>query len=135
MIEFSNQDHTAIRFMEDGVEKLVASDDERFADLAVEAAPFPISLPAEDDYRHAIQSLVDSHAQSRRYDNGNSLATYVTSSNPDWAAEAQAFVVWRDAVWAYAYAELDKVLSGERAQPNVEAFINELPAIAWPEAE
>lgn len=28
-----------------------------------------------DDYRRAIQRLIDAHAQSRRYDNGNSLAT------------------------------------------------------------
>lgn len=87
--------------------------------------------PNGDDYRHAIQRLIDAQAQSRRYDNGNSLATYVTSSNPDWAAEAQAFVNWRDAVWVYAYTELDKVLSGEREQPSVEDFLKELPKIAW----
>ena len=86
----------------------------------------------EDDYRRAIQRLIDAHAQSRRYDNGNSLATYATSSNPDWAAEAAAFVAWRDAVWAYAYAEMDKVLAGEREQPSVEDFIGELPQIVWP---
>lgn len=86
----------------------------------------------ENDYRLAIQRLIDAKAQSRRYDSGNSLATYVTSSNPDWAAEAQAFVIWRDAVWAYAYAELDKVLAGEREQPSVEAFLAELPQLVWP---
>lgn len=46
-----------------------------------------------------------------------------------------AFVAWRDAVWTYAYAELDKVLAAEREQPSVEAFIGELPVIAWPEPE
>lgn len=85
-----------------------------------------------DQFRSAIQSLIDTHAQSRRYDSGNSLATYVSSSNPNWAAEAQAFVNWRDAVWAYAYAEMDQVLSGERDQPSVEDFIGELPELVWP---
>lgn len=92
----------------------------------------PVALPTEDDYRLAIQNLIDGHAQSRRYDSGNSLATYVASSNPDWAAEAQAFVLWRDAVWAYAYVELDNVLAGEREQPSVEAFIGEFPEMMWP---
>lgn len=93
---------------------------------------YEVPLPTEDDYRSAIQNLIDSHAQSRRYDSGNSLATYVASSNPVWAAEAQAFVIWRDAVWAYAYGEMVKVLAGEREQPSVEAFIGELPQLVWP---
>ncbi len=85
-------------------------------------------------FRTAIQAHVDQTAQSRLYDSGNSLASYVASTNTAWAAEATTFVAWRDAVWLYAYAELDKVMAGEREQPAVEAFISELPAIAWPEA-
>ncbi|PWJ78340.1 hypothetical protein C7441_1165 [Pseudaminobacter salicylatoxidans] len=83
-------------------------------------------------FRVAIQSHVDMVASSRRYDSGNSLASYVASGNAQWAAEAQAFVGWRDAVWIHAYAELDKVLAGERQQPTVEAFLAELPFIEWP---
>lgn len=71
-------------------------------------------------------------ATARRYDGGVSLASYVASGNPAWAAEAQAFVAWRDAVWAYAYAELDKVQAGQREQPGVEAFLADLPQIEWP---
>lgn len=94
----------------------------------------PVSVPqlSEDDYRRAIQNLIDTHAQSRRYDSGNSLATYVASSNTVWATEAQAFVIWRDAVWAYAYVELDKVLAGDREQPSVADFLDELPVMVWP---
>ena len=84
-----------------------------------------------EQFRSAIQSHVDATAASRRYDNGVSLASYVASGNPEWASEAQAFVAWRDAVWVYAYAELDRVLDGEREQPSVEAFIAELPMIQW----
>lgn len=95
-------------------------------------APYQPSLPGEDDYRLAIQNLIDTHAQGRRYDGGNSLATYVASSNPDWASEAQAFVIWRDAVWAYAYVEMDKVMGGLRDQPTVQEFLDELPIMEWP---
>lgn len=86
-----------------------------------------------EPFRAAIQSHLDETARTRAYDNGNSLAGYVTSTNETWASEAQAFVAWRDAVWAYAYAELDKVTGGQRPVPTVEDFIAELPAMVWPE--
>lgn len=82
-------------------------------------------------FRAAIQAHVDVTAESRNYDGGNALASYVASTNPQWAAEAQAFVAWRDAVWLHAYSELDKVMAGEREQPSVEEFLRELPAIEW----
>lgn len=83
-------------------------------------------------FRNSIQAHVDVTAQSRNYDDGNSLASYVASTNEAWAAEAQAFVAWRDAVWVYSYAELAKVEADERDIPAVEAFIGELPVMVWP---
>lgn len=97
-----------------------------------EPEPTEPSPPTIEDYRHNIQLTLDSVAQSRNYDSGTTISTYVNSTIPQWAAEAQAFVAWRDAVWAYAYAELDKVESGERAMPSVNDFLAELPGIAWP---
>lgn len=99
---------------------------------ALEDAPLPSPEEVIEAFRLAIQSHVDGTAVSRLYDSGNSLATYVSSTNPQWAAEAVAFVGWRDAVWAYAYAEMDKVLGEEREQPTIEAFLGELPQIVWP---
>lgn len=96
-------------------------------------APAPAPQQVIEQFRVAIQAHVDATAQSRRYDNGVSLASYVNSTVPQWAAEATAFVAWRDAVWAYSYAELDKVLNEEREQPTVEDFLAELPAISWPD--
>lgn len=92
--------------------------------------------PTLDDYRRAVQAHVDATAQERQYDNATSCASYVNSTNPAWAAEASAFVAWRDAVWVYAFAELDKVANGERQQPTVSEFIGELVAsvpMVWPE--
>jgi len=85
----------------------------------------------QETYRKAIQSLIDGKAQEKQYDSGATLASYVNSTVPQWASEAQAFVVWRDQVWAYALAELAKVQSGERPQPSVEDFLAELPAFEW----
>ncbi|WP_343314241.1 hypothetical protein AAIB41_03565 [Brucella sp. BE17] len=68
------------------------------------------------------------------YDSGATFASYVNSTKPEWAAEAKAFVAWRDQVWSYALAELDKVQSGEREQPSVEPFLSELPVFDWPSA-
>ncbi|MDH0126693.1 hypothetical protein N7376_22205 [Brucella intermedia GD04153] len=86
---------------------------------------------AVETYRKAIQSLIDGKAQEKQYDDGNSLASYVNSTVPEWAAEAQTFVVWRDQVWAYALAELLKVQKAEREQPTVDDFLAELPAFEW----
>lgn len=80
-----------------------------------------------DVYRLEIQAMIDAKANERQYDSGATLASYVNSTIEQWAAEAQAFVAWRDQVWVYALAELNKVRSGEREQPSVEDFLNELP--------
>jgi hypothetical protein len=91
--------------------------------------PEPLVL---EDYRRAVQGHLDATAQERQYDNAVSLATYVTSGHPQWAAEAKAFVSWRDEVWAYALGELGKVMTGEREIPSIEDFIGELPRLTWP---
>ncbi|TBZ81433.1 MULTISPECIES: hypothetical protein [Rhizobium] len=87
---------------------------------------------AVDDYQHAIQRHVDETAVSRRYNDGDALASYVASTVPGWKAEAEAFVAWRDAVWQYAYAELAKVQAEARDQPSIADFLLELPEIVWP---
>ncbi|MGF7005786.1 hypothetical protein [Aminobacter sp. BE322] len=91
----------------------------------------PEPTPNADDYKKAIVALLDAKARERRYDNAVSISTYVNSTNPQWVAEASVFVAWRDEVWAYAYAELDKVTNGLRPQPTVEDFLAELPSIGW----
>ncbi len=90
-------------------------------------------IPTLADYENAIQGLVDTTATEKMFRDGVTLASYVASTNPQWAAEAQAFMAWRDAVWSYSYAELAKVQAGEREQPTPEDFLTELPAIVWPD--
>ena len=91
-----------------------------------------VPAPVEADYSSAIQTHVDATARARGYSDGYGLASYLASQVPQWAAEAIAFVAWRDAVWLYAYQELSKVQAGQRAQPAVTELIGELPAITWP---
>ncbi len=85
-------------------------------------------------FRREIQAHIDAKAAERQYDSGTTLASYANSTIPEWAAEAQAFVAWRDQVWAYALTELSKVQGGAREQPAVEGFIAELPPFEWPDA-
>jgi hypothetical protein len=89
--------------------------------------------PTIDDYRLAVQARIDSVARSHQYDDGVACASYKDSTNATWAAEAAAFIAWRDAVWVYALGELEKVQSGQRTQPAVADFVAELPAIQWPQ--
>lgn len=91
--------------------------------------PPPLTV---DDYEAAIQAHVDHTARSRQFRDGVTLASYTASTNPQWLSEAQAFVAWRDAVWAYAYQELARVMAGEREQPTVAEIVAELPLISWP---
>ncbi|MFC0280316.1 hypothetical protein ACFOHK_08155 [Falsigemmobacter intermedius] len=94
--------------------------------------PEPVALTAEqlvEQIRVSVQAHVDATARERLYDNGNSLASYVASTNPQWAAEAQAFVAWRDAVWMQVY---DLWASPPEPWPTPVGVIADLPAINWP---
>jgi hypothetical protein len=96
--------------------------------------PYGLTLPAptDADYSVAIQAVIDAVARSKNYADGVSLASYASSTNETWAAEATTFIAWRDSVWAYAYGELAKVQSGRRAQPTVTVIVGELPEMVWP---
>ena len=80
----------------------------------------------------AVQNLIDTTAQSRRYDNALSCATYATSTNTGYKAEALAFVAWRDAVWASVYATQAAVEAGTQTPPTVEQLLAGLPPMVWP---
>lgn len=98
----------------------------------IKRLPEPSPTPPADDYATAIQSHVDTIARTRGYGDGYGLASYIASTIPAWASEAQTFVAWRDAVWVHAYTELAKVQGGQRSQPTISEMIAELPSIQWP---
>jgi hypothetical protein len=92
------------------------------------APPDPAPL-TQDDYRLAVQAHIDATAIAKLYDSGTSCASYIASTNATWAAEAEAFVAWRDAVWTQVY-----VLWADPPDPvpTPEALVASLPAIVWP---
>lgn len=92
----------------------------------------PIMPPTVNDFVSAIKQKFDTVAQEKQFDGQISIATYVTSLNPQWKAESDAFIAWRDAVWEYAYKEFSKFQSGELTMPSIADFLAELPVIQWP---
>jgi hypothetical protein len=95
------------------------------------AAPTPEQMIAA--YQAAIQRHIDAKAGERSYTDGIHAASYTASTVPLWAAEAAAFVAWRDAVWIYAVALLTEVQGGQIAPPTEAEVIAGLPALVWPE--
>jgi hypothetical protein len=76
--------------------------------------------------RQIINEQVESYARSRGYNDAASFASYTSSTVPDWAAEAKAFVEWRDAVWVAAYTQMAAVQQGAPL-PTAEELVASLP--------
>ena len=98
----------------------------------VYSPPPPSPEQIQRDLTNAVQQHLDTTAKTRGYDGILSLATYATSTNPTFAAEGQAGVTWRDAVWAYCWEVLTDVQAGTRPVPTTEELIGELPVMVWP---
>ena len=89
-------------------------------------------LPTVADYTAAVQAMLDRKAQERGYDGILSLASYAASSNPPFAAEGDAGLEWRDAVWLECYRLMALVQGGQMAQPTVAELLGMLPTMSWP---
>lgn len=92
----------------------------------------PTPPPSENDFKVAVQGILDAKAQERNYDGILSLCSYASSTNPIFAAEAAAGAAWRDAAWAHCYQALTDVLNNLRQPPTVAELVAELPAMDWP---
>jgi hypothetical protein len=79
-----------------------------------------------------LMPLLDIVAQERKYNSAISCASYVSSTIPEWKAEADAFVSWRDSVFTYTISQVQLMKSGQRSVPTFEEFKTELPAMVWP---
>lgn len=82
-----------------------------------------------------LEKAINDTAAERQYSSGISCASYVDSTNPQWAEEAQTFIVWRDSVFAYGYHYLEQVQRGEITNPSIESFISGIPGMVWPEPQ
>lgn len=90
------------------------------------------AAPKQEDYKAAIQSLIDETAASKGFDDGVTLASYVNSTVALWGHQASAFVTWRDDIWQVAFSEMGKMEGGSRSKPALSDFLLELPEIIWP---
>lgn len=105
----------------------------RLIESGVEILPYVKPLPTQAEFIARIDRHIDEVASNRGYSSASSFSTYVQSTNAAWAAEAAAFVAWRDAVWMKAHEELGRVLAGERGSPTLDGIVDEMPEIVWPE--
>lgn len=95
--------------------------------------PAPTFEQMKDMLKGRVQAMMDAKAGERNYDGILSLCTYATSTNPTFAAEGQAGVEWRDAVWTKCYEILVAVEAGTREVPTEQELLGELPTFIWPE--
>ena len=59
------------------------------------------------EYANAVESRFDEEAQALGYDSVAKAATYVSSLNAKFAAEAAYFIALRDACWLLCFAALE----------------------------
>lgn len=95
------------------------------------AKPAPTTEEILKGYENAVQAYLDETAQSRDYDNTYTCLSYLSSTDPIWHREANAFNAWRDQVWRKCHEIMNAALSGEIAPPKVEELIAQLPTIDW----
>lgn len=94
--------------------------------LPLEPQPELSPEEAQAQLARAIDAHVEAQARALQYNSAAHLASYAASTVPEWAAEAQAFVAWRDQVWLAAMGMLAQAQeTGEG--PSVEEVIAALP--------
>ena len=105
-------DTTAIRRLSDGA--IIPADPlnmdyAAYLDWLAEGnTPIPATGPTRAELLARIEEQVEYRltmlAASWGYVSPDRISGYVTSSVPQWAADAQAFIAYRDACWSYALA-------------------------------
>jgi hypothetical protein len=75
-------------------------------------------------YNQAAQQNLDAVAESWEYSSIVSAVSYANSTNPQYKADAEALIAWRDETWKQAYT----IEAGATLPLNVESFLAMLPA-------
>ncbi|ACB76708.1 hypothetical protein [Opitutus terrae] len=79
----------------------------------------------------AVQAWMDARARQDGYDHILSACSYAAPPENPFAAEGNAYLVWRSSVWAACYAALGAHQSGDPL-PTIEDFIATLPVYVPP---
>jgi len=86
-------------------------------------APAPTKDQIIQSFNSEVQVNLDNIAKSWGYDSLLSAVSYATSSNPQYKADADSLIAWRDSIWAEAYTIEQGTLPD-----TAEAFVAMLPA-------
>jgi hypothetical protein len=81
-----------------------------------------------DAIRQAVDAYVEATAKGKGYNSAAHCASYAASTVEAWAAEATAFIVWRDAVWLAVFAGM----ADPPEDMTPETVVAALPQIEWP---
>jgi hypothetical protein len=79
-----------------------------------------------------IEEYISNTAKSRGYDSTLSITSYISSTIPQWKAEADTFIAWRDEVWGWAIDQFSRIGSGEIPIPTLDEIKQAIPQITWP---
>jgi len=82
-------------------------------------------LQAQARLTPSVTSAINAGAQDWGYDDIISAVSYLTSTMPQYVAEAKALNIWRDQVWAWAIPALAHVTPNE----TVGQFLATMPAL------
>lgn len=74
----------------------------------------------------AVTDWIDGQAVAAGFKNAAYITSYYNSTNSTWRAAAQAFVPWRDGIWAACIDVAAAVEAGTRTAPTAEELIAEL---------
>lgn len=85
--------------------------------------PSPTKEQIIASYESLAQKNLDAVAREWGYANMVTAASYAASTNPQYQADAQALIEWRDKYWAKAYTMEAKTLPA-----TAQAFVDALPA-------
>ena len=88
----------------------------------------------ESEIVNMVQELIDSTAQQKRYDTGESCCSYVGDPDEEFNADAVAFQAWRSRCWRTCYTILNSVTAGTVPPEEVtdEYVLERLPVMEWP---
>jgi hypothetical protein len=85
-----------------------------------------------DQVSKEIGDSLDAFAKTRNYDDVKSCATYVSSTNPQFKAEADKIIELRDQTYSALYNYIGQIISGQAPVPKSFSEIKAvLPELVW----
>ena len=101
-------------------------------DPATVVPPQPTTAQIIVSLEADVSKYIDSIAQKKGYDSGVSCASYAASTNATFAADAKAFIAWRDSVWTTCQTiENTDLAATPPIVPTSAQVIAALPVAPW----